>query len=431
MSETSSSSQNHLADQSAQTQGNPTSHDWRNYRSPASTTHAAHPVKTSKPRTASSPATPLAIFALLLGAIGCTLGVIAALNSFNASNANTPSQTANNASYYSGNSAEFKETSIASIANKVTPAVVSIVAESYSPTNFFNYFSDSTTQSAGTGMIVSTDGYILTNKHVVSGASGFKVITDSGDTYEDVEVVGTDPLNDLAFLKINGVSDLPTVTLGDSKTIAAGQPVLAIGNALGAYQNSVTQGIVSGTGRSLAASNSDGSGTETLTDMIQTDAAINPGNSGGPLVNAAGDVIGINTAVSASAQGLGFAIPIAAAKGMLHSLIEDGTAARAYLGVAYITLTADIAKTYDLPVNQGAYLHSANSRAAIASGGPADKAGLRADDIITKVGDVEIGHAGSILTLVGEYKAGDTVQITYLRGDKTHTTNLTLGAYDE
>ena len=165
----------------------------------------------------------------------------------------------------------------------MTPAVVSIISE----VRTTGYFGSSTGQASGTGMIVTSDGYIVTNKHVVSGARSVQVITDSGDTYDDVEIVGTDPLNDVAYLKISGVSDLPTIPLGDSKTIAVGQPVLAIGNALGAYQNSVTQGIIGGTGRSIQAADSTGKNVENLTDMLQTDAAINPGNSGGPLVNAA------------------------------------------------------------------------------------------------------------------------------------------------
>ena len=279
-------------------------------------------------------------------------------------------------------------------------------------------------------MIVTEDGYVLTNKHVIDGARDVKIITDSGDTYDDVTIVGTDPLNDVAYLKINKAENLPTIALGDSKTIAVGQPVLAIGNALGAYQNSVTQGIVGGTGRSVDAGDSNGNNIEHLTDMIQTDAAINPGNSGGPLVNAAGEVIGINTAVSSDANGIGFAIPISATKGMLNSIIQNHKAERAYLGLTYLTITADVAKAYDLPVNQGAYISTEDGRqSAIAAGGPADKAGIKNGDIITKVGKIEVGRAGSISTLVGEYKAGDTIQLTVLRNGKEQVINVTLGAY--
>jgi S1-C subfamily serine protease len=278
-------------------------------------------------------------------------------------------------------------------------------------------------------MIVTADGYVITNKHVISGANKLTVIMDNGDTYDDVSIVGTDPLNDVAYLKINGASDLPTVALGDSKTIAVGQPVLAIGNALGAYQNTVTQGIVSGIGRTVTAYDSDGSNGEQLSDMIQTDAAINPGNSGGPLVNAAGEVIGINTATSTEYNGLGFTIPISSAKGMLNGIIENGRAERAYLGVAYTSVTPEIAKAYNLPVNYGAYLRTGSHGSAVATGGPAAKAGISDGDIITKIGGVQIGSAGSLSSLVSEYKVGDTIEVEYIHNSETKTATITLEAY--
>lgn len=367
----------------------------------------------------------LVIFSLLVGAGGVGVGVIALINS----NKEKPATTVSVNGYYSGNSAEFEQSSVAEIASKVTPAVVSILSEVRTNNRYYGY---STSQASGTGMIVSADGYVMTNKHVIEGSKKLQVVTDSGDTYDDVDIVGTDPLNDVAYLKINGVSNLPTVTLGDSKTISVGQPVLAIGNALGAYQNTVTQGIVSGLGRSLTAYDSNGENGENLTDMIQTDAAINPGNSGGPLVNAAGDVIGINTAVTSSANGLGFAIPIAATKGMLRSIMENNKAERAYIGIRYVSVTPDVAKEFDLSVSHGAYIYSSerNSKSVI-DGGPADKAGLEDGDVITKIGTVEVGRAGSITTLVGEYKPGETIEIEYVRNGETKTTNLTLAAYED
>ncbi len=371
----------------------------------------------------------LTVFSLLIGAAGLAIGIIALLGGLKG---NAPVSTASADGYYQGNSVEFEETSVANIVSKVTPAVVSIITESRK-SGYYSYFSSGTTQSAGTGMIVTSDGYIITNKHVIDGATSVQVITQAGDTYEDVEVVGADPLNDVAYLKIKDAKDLPTITLGDSKTIAIGQPVLAIGNALGVYQNSVTQGIVSGSGRSVTASDSNGSNSETLTDMIQTDAAINPGNSGGPLVNAAGEVIGINTAVSTSANGLGFAIPISATKGMLNRIIETGKAERAYLGLTYVAVTAEVAKEYKLPVNQGAYIYnsSKSSGNAVIKDGPADKAGIETGDIITKVGNIEVGRAGSISTLIGEYKVGDVIEITYIRDGETKVTKVKLEAYED
>ena len=338
--------------------------------------------------------------------------------------------------YYNGNSVEFESTSIAKIVEKVTPAVVSIISTSggYSNSIYSYLYGNSASQSAGTGMIVTEDGYIVTNKHVIEGAKQSQVVTDDGTTYDDVDVVGEDPLNDVAYLKINDAKGLPTIALGDSKTIAVGMPVLAIGNALGAYQNSVTNGIISGTGRSVTASDSNGSNAENLSDMIQTDAAINPGNSGGPLVNAAGEVIGINTAVSADSNGIGFAIPISAVKGMLASIIENNNDARAFLGVTYINITAEVAKTYDLPVKHGAYVYSErNGRptSAVAAGGPAEEAGVETGDIITKVGNIEVGNAGSVMTLVGEYKSGETINITILRDGKEKVLTVKLGEYED
>lgn len=397
-------------------------YDWKNYHTNAP---VGAPAKQSNG--ASAAAIVIAIFSLLVAFGG--LGIAAwALTKGNTTKTGTTATTSGG--YYNGNSVEFEETSIANIVSKVTPAVVSIVTETRA-SSYGSYLYGNTEQAAGTGMIVTSDGYVITNKHVAEGADSITIIMESGDTYDDVKIVGLDPLNDVAYLKINGVSDLPTVTLGDSKTIAVGQPVLTIGNALGMYQNTVAQGIVSGLGRSLTAYDADGTNGENLSDLIQTDAAINPGNSGGPLVNAAGEVIGINTATSTDYNGLGFSIPISSAKGMLNGIIENGRAERAYIGVAYTSVTPDIAKAYDLPVRYGAYLRvSENSHSsAIVTGGPAYKAGLQDGDIITKIGGVQIGSAGSLSSLVSEYKVGDTIEIEYIRGTETRTTNVTLEAY--
>lgn len=323
-----------------------------------------------------------------------------------------------------GNSANFVEGSVADIVNKVSESVVSIVT-SIKTTSFFGMSYDSS--AAGTGIIVTDDGYILTNKHVIEGATKINVVLYDGTTYENVELAATDPLNDVAFLKIDGVSDLKPATLGNSKTITVGQQVIAIGNALGQYQNTVTAGIISGTGRSLTATDSTGSMSETLTDMIQTDAAINSGNSGGPLINAAGEVIGINTATGVSAENMGFAIPISSVKGMLKQLIEKGEASRAYVGVYSVEITPDVAKEYNLPVSAGVYLYNSAKYSAIIKDGPADKAGLKDKDIITAVNGVKIGTAGSLSSLIGEYQPGDTVQLTVIRDGKEIAINVTLG----
>ena len=324
-----------------------------------------------------------------------------------------------------GNSANFTEGSIAEVASRVAPSVVSIITEvktkSYS---FFYGESESTGAAAGTGIIVSQDGYVLTNKHVIDSATKIYIVLDDGIVYKDVTLVATDPLNDVAYLKINGATGLTAATLGDSKTIVVGEQVIAIGNALGQYQNTVTSGIISGTGRSLTATDSDYQNAETLTDMIQTDAAINSGNSGGPLVNAAGEVIGINTAVS-SANNIGFAIPISAVKGMLTPLLSTGTTARAYAGISYSNIDATTALENDLASTFGAYVSN------VIKGSPAEKAGLKKDDIILAVDGVRIGANTSLGTLLGEHSVGDTLTLAVLRNGAELTLSLTLAAYSE
>ncbi len=316
-----------------------------------------------------------------------------------------------------------QERDISSVASKVGPSVVSITTKGQQSSPY-------TTQSqegAGTGIIISSDGYILTNKHVVSGSTQLSVITSDGTEYDNVRLIGTDPLNDLAFLKINGVDNLKPATLGDSSSIRIGQSVVAIGNSLGEFQNTVTSGIISGTGRPISAQ--EGDSVESLTDLIQTDAAINPGNSGGPLTNLSGQVIGINTAVAQDAQSIGFAIPINSAKGIIKTLLKTGKIERVYLGLSYITITPEAARKYNLPVKQGAYITNGQGGPSVMSGSSAEKAGIKDKDIITKVGDLEVGDHGSLASLISEYAVGDTVQLTVLRGGKTMTVNIVLQPY--
>lgn len=323
------------------------------------------------------------------------------------------------------NSANFTEGSIADVASKVAPSVVSILTETKTKSYSFWYGeTESTGAAAGTGIIVSSDGYVLTNKHVIESASKIYVVLDNGTTYKDVELVGTDPFDDVAFLKIKDAKDLPAATLGDSKTITVGEQVIAIGNALGQYQNTVTSGIISGTGRSLTATDSDYQNAETLSDMIQTDAAINSGNSGGPLVNAAGEVIGINTAVS-SGNNIGFAIPISSVKGMLKTLVETGEAKAAYAGVSYQNIDATTAFETNLASNYGAYI------AEVLKNSPAEKVGLKKGDIILAVNNIKIGASTSFGTLLGEYSVGDTVSLVVLRDGQTFNLDLTLAEYKQ
>lgn len=319
-----------------------------------------------------------------------------------------------------------EEEDIAGVASKVGPSVVSVVTKATTS----SIYGAGTQQGAGTGIIISSDGYIMTNKHVIQGSQTVNIVTSDGVTHTDVKVIGTDPLNDVAFVKINNVSGLKAADLGDSSSIRIGQKVVAIGNALGQYQNSVTSGIISGTGRTITAGvEGSNTATERLTDLIQTDAAINSGNSGGPLVNIAGQVIGINTALASDANGIGFSIPVNATKGMLKGVLEKGKIERAYIGVNYVAITPDVAEQYKLPVKKGAYVVSDRGSSAVISGSPAEKAGIKDKDIITKVNDIEVGDKGSVASLVAEYKPGDAIQLTLLRDGKEMTVRVTLVAY--
>ena len=316
---------------------------------------------------------------------------------------------------------------ITSIAESVSPSVVSIVTNVTTQT----IFGATKGEAAGTGIIVSKDGYVLTNKHVVSGADKVEVILSDGTSYTNVTVVGSDPLNDIAFLKINGVDNLSPAELGDSATTRVGQEVVAIGNSLGQYQTTVTSGIISGKGRPITAG-SEGTGeTESLTDLLQTDAAINPGNSGGPLLNRSGQVIGVNTAVAANAQGIGFAIPINATKGALKQVLAGKGVERSYLGLRYVTLTPDVARQYNVSVTQGAYIIGAEGSPGVLPGSPADKAGLREKDIIKKVNNMTVGPQGGVSSLIGEYAPGDTVSLLVLRDGRELTLKATLEAYSD
>lgn len=321
-----------------------------------------------------------------------------------------------------------EEEDIAGVASEVGPSVVSVVTQTSTRSPFGGV---GTQEGAGTGVILSESGYVMTNKHVIDGSQTVSVVTSDGVTHSDVKVIGTDPLNDIAFLKINNATGLKPAELGDSSSLRIGQKVVAIGNALGQYQNSVTSGIVSGTGRTIVAGTEGNErATERLSDLIQTDAAINSGNSGGPLVNIAGQVVGINTALASDANGIGFAIPVNATKGLIKGVLEKGKIERAYIGVNYVAVTPDIAEQYKLPAKKGAYVIGGENSPAVVSGGPADKAGIKEKDIITKVNGIEVGDKGSVASLVAEYKPGDTIELTLLRDGKTTTLRVTLAAYN-
>src|SRR3989344_700109 len=281
---------------------------------------------------------------------------------------------------------------IAEIAKEVGASVVSIDTSSETNvTDIFGFVFPQRQSGAGTGFIIRDDGVIMTNRHVVpAGTQKVSVTMSDGTRYTDVEVLGrtaqTNSL-DVAFIKIRDLKDkkLPAVTLGDSAKMQVGDRVIAIGNALGQFQNTVTTGIISGHGRNVQAGDSSGGGTESLQDLFQTDAAINQGNSGGPLVNLSGEVIGINTAIAGDAQNIGFAIPIDDLKGLVDSVLSSGQLQQPYLGVRYISLTDDLAYQYNLDAKRGAYIVPSDDGSSVIPDSPADKAGLKEKDIITKV----------------------------------------------
>jgi serine protease Do len=315
---------------------------------------------------------------------------------------------------------------IANVAQEVGPSVVSIVTKQQASRDSL-YFGQRTrtSQAAGTGVVIDKNGLILTNKHVVpESTSTVEVVMSDGTKYSEVEVVGRDPLNDLAILKVKDPRNFQPAKLADSDSVRVGQKVIAIGNALGQFKNTVTSGIISGVGRPVTAGNESGGGTEQLTNLFQTDAAINSGNSGGPLLNFNGEVIGINTAVAADAQNIGFAIPINEAKGIIASVQETGRLTRPYMGVRYIMLTPDIAAELEVSVKQGAYI--SRDADAIVSGGPADKAGVESGDIITKVNTVVLSDSVSLASAVGRFKVGETVQVTVIRDGKEKQLSVTL-----
>ncbi len=325
---------------------------------------------------------------------------------------------------------------INAIAKDVNESVVSIdVRGTATSRNFFGYNQSYETGGAGTGFILSEEGYIVTNRHVVSeDVTSVTVTLSDGTEIENVEVVGrtntSDPL-DVAFLKIPEASkyELKPVKIGDSEKVEVGDRVVAIGNALGQFQNTVTSGIISGFGRDIEAS--DGGGVETLQNLFQTDAAINSGNSGGPLVNSASEVIGINVA-TATAENISFAIPINDVKSLIDTVLQVGKLERPYLGVRYVPLDEDVANQLDLGTNDGAYIpESTEGRPSIIAGSPAEKAGLKEKDIITEIEGVKLDSENTLVSILGKKRVGDTVSIKIIRDGNEQTISATLEAAPE
>jgi len=325
---------------------------------------------------------------------------------------------------------------------KVAPSVVSIVISKYlprmrdmNPSSFFNPFMFEVEDGAkekvriggGSGFIVHPDGLVLTNKHVVFDEDAEYTVITSDLKEHPAKVLSRDPINDIAVVKIEG-KGMPALALGNSDVLELGQTVIAIGNALGMFTNSVSRGIVSGLARSISASLGVGGHTENLRGVIQTDVAINQGNSGGPLIDLDGNAIAINTAVIFGAQNIGFSIPINWAKADLKDIIEHGRIIKPFVGLMYVMLTPQIKQQYGLASERGAMVirdHRPDA-VAVVPDSPADKAGIKERDIITAIDGEFIPDAADLTDLLQKHQVGDTLTFTCLRDGKEFEAKVTL-----
>jgi len=302
--------------------------------------------------------------------------------------------------------------SVADVVAKVMPAVAYVSVE-YTDTSFF--FPTTATKS-GSGVVLNSDGYILTNNHVIDGYTKIEVSLPNNDQTYQASLVGADPTSDLAVIKIN-TNNLATAQFGDPSRLRDGDWVIALGNALGLMEGgpTVTLGIVSGLGRTFKI------GDAAYYDIIQTDAAINPGNSGGPLVNLAGQVVGIDTFIISSAENIGFAISSNTASRVYDDLVKYGHVIRPYLGLSMEDLTPTLASQLGLSIDKGVLV------AYAASNGPAAKAGIKVNDVIVSFQGENVTEATQLIKLLWQYNVGDTVSITFWRGNSQQTVSVTLG----
>jgi S1-C subfamily serine protease len=338
--------------------------------------------------------------------------------------------------------------SVETVVERVNPAVVSVIVskdvpvyESYTesiPSPFSPFFGGGNSfviprqrqngtkeqeVGGGSGFLISADGSIVTNNHVVADdAAKYKVVRSDGTEYA-ATVVAKDAVLDVAVLKIEA-KDLPFLAFGDSDALKAGQTVVAIGNPLNEFRNTVSVGVVSGLARRITAGSAQG--TEQLEGLIQTDAAINPGNSGGPLLNLKGEVIGVNVAVAGGAENIGFALAANQVKTAVDSILKNGRVVRPYVGVRYLAVNKQVQEKYQLPVNQGAYVFSGSDAPAVLPNSPAQKAGIRVGDIITQVNGDTLDENHSLANRIRGAAVGDIITLTVRRGEETLQVKLTL-----
>jgi serine protease Do len=299
------------------------------------------------------------------------------------------------------------EDNVISVAKTVGPMVVTVL-------NMQGSGASARRRGLGSGFIVSRDGLIITNAHVVEGASRVDVIFEGQNSVE-AKVLGSDPRIDIAVLRVSR-SNLPVVTFGDSDKLQVGQQAIAIGNPLG-FERTVTVGVVSALNRMIPG------GGASLRDLIQTDAAINPGNSGGPLLDSCGRVIGVNSAVVESSEGLGglgFAVPVNTARRAVNDVLQHGRIMVPWIGIGYTEITAQVAEAYDLPVKSGVLVGS------VAPGSPAARAGLQKGDILVQMNGKPLTTAAQLQEFIREATVGQSVSLTYMRSSSRRTVNLTL-----
>ncbi len=311
-----------------------------------------------------------------------------------------------------------EENAVIDVVERTSPSVVAIgtTKRVFDP---FDPFSEPKSQSStvGTGFVVSDKGIIVTNKHVVAGSEGaYTVVTRDGKKYE-IKKIYRDPVLDLAIVQVDA-TDLKSLELGDSSKLKVGQTVIAIGNALGKFTNTVTTGIVSGLGRRVVAGDPYEGSLESLENLIQTDAAINPGNSGGPLLNSAGQVIGVNVATTEGAQNIGFAIPISSVTKIVDEFVSRGTVSRPFLGVRYRFISKDVAILNEVP--QGAYIQE------VVKGSAADKVGVKEGDIITQIDGKKVESENSISEVISTKNIGDKVPLKVWTDGKEREVTATL-----